>query len=198
TLTVSIFLLLPGVTSLGGSTTICCRCLCHVGNTMLHKDGYQLHTMELHGCTAEFSTSNATKMDRAWSGGDDHHLCLSQVLELQKPSGSWHYVKVLQNFSCPLPTEFHLHKPVLSVLPGREVSAGVDMMLHCTIKHSKAVCFLYLEGQATVFNISVENTDFSLSWVDHSKGGHYNCQWYNMGTLNNWSGVSNMLELVVE
>lgn len=97
----------------------------------------------------------------------------------------------------PLPTEFCLPKPVLSVQPGHEVAAGADVMLHCTIRLSKVVCFLYLEGQATALKISVEHTDFYLSRMDHSKGGRYSCQCYTEGTPINWSGVSNMLELVV-
>uniref|UniRef100_A0A8C9F692 Ig-like domain-containing protein n=1 Tax=Pavo cristatus TaxID=9049 RepID=A0A8C9F692_PAVCR len=183
--TVSIFLQPPGVILLGGSTTLCCRCLRHGGNMVLYKDGYQLRTLELHGSTAEFSISKATQMDRGLyschyvDGGNGTVLTRSDTMEVRVE-------------------EFCLPKPVLSVLPGHEVAAGADVMLHCTIKHSKAVCFLYLEGQATALKISVEHTDFYLSRVDHSKGRRYSCQCYTEGTPINWSGVSNTLELVVK
>lgn len=182
--TVSIFLQPPGVIPLGGSTTICCRCLCHGGKMVLYKDGYQLRTLELHGNTAEFSISKATQMDRGLyschyvDGGNGTVLTRSDSMEVRVE-------------------EFCLPKPVLSVQPGHEVAAGADVMLHCTIRLSKVVCFLYLEGQATALKISVEHTDFYLSRMDHSKGGRYSCQCYTEGTPINWSGVSNMLELVV-
>lgn len=62
--TISIFLQPPWVIPLGDSTTIFCRYLCHGGNMVLYKDGYQLCTLELLDSTAEFSFSQAAPMDR--------------------------------------------------------------------------------------------------------------------------------------
>lgn len=87
--TVSIFLQPPGVIPLGGSTTICCRCLCHGGKMVLYKDGYQLRTLELHGNTAEFSISKATQMDRGLyschyvDGGNGTVLTCSDSMEVR-------------------------------------------------------------------------------------------------------------------
>ncbi|NXC42734.1 IGSF1 protein, partial [Penelope pileata] len=182
--TVSVFLRPPGVIPLGGSTTICCRCLCHSGNIVLYKDGCQLRTLELHGSMAEFFISHATQRDRGLyschyvDGGNGTVLTHSDTVEVRVE-------------------EFHLPKPVLSILPGHEVATGADVMLQCAIKHYRVVCFLYLEGQANAL-ISVGHTDFYLSQVDQSKGGRYSCQCYTKGTPINWSGVSNVLELVVK
>ncbi|NXK52247.1 IGSF1 protein, partial [Chauna torquata] len=183
--TISIFLQPPGVIPLGGSATICCRCLCQGGSFVLYKDGHQLHTLELHGSRAEFSISNATRRDTApyschyVAGINETVLARSDTLEV-------------------LVQELHLPKPVLSVLPGHEVATGADVMLRCTIKHSSAACLLYLEGQANALDFRSEpHADFYLSQVDQGKRGRYSCQCYTKGIPVKWSGVSNTLELVV-
>ncbi|NXL87018.1 OSCAR protein, partial [Alectura lathami] len=181
---VSIFLRPPGVIPLGGSTTICCRCLCPGGSVVLYKNGLQLRTLVLRDSMAEFYISNATHTDNGrYScsyaiGSNGTVLTSSEILDV-------------------LVEEIHLPKPALSVLPGHEVATGADVIFRCTIKHSKVVCFLYLEGQASAVNSSVEHTDLYLSRVNQSNGGHYSCQCYTSGAPINWSEVSDMQELVV-
>lgn len=98
----------------------------------------------------------------------------------------------------PLPTEFRLPKPVLSVLPGHEVVAGSYVTFRCTIAHSSAGCFLYLEGQIkTLSLLSNEQDDFNLSHVHKGNGGRYSCQCFTKGASFEWSAVSKTLDLVV-
>uniref|UniRef100_A0A8B9MLU5 Immunoglobulin-like beta-sandwich domain-containing protein n=1 Tax=Accipiter nisus TaxID=211598 RepID=A0A8B9MLU5_9AVES len=106
-----------------------------------------------------------------WRGGDHLHLCLSH---------------------------FRLPKPVLSVLPGHEVVAGSYVTFRCTIAHSSAGCFLYLEGQVkTLSLLSNKQDDFNLSHVHKGNGGRYSCQCFTKGASFEWSAVSKTLDLVV-
>lgn len=98
----------------------------------------------------------------------------------------------------PLPTEFHLPRPVLSVLPGHEVAVGTSVIFRCTIAHSSAGCFLYLEGQLKVLDLlSKEQDYFNLARVHKGNGGRYSCQCFSKSTSLEWSAVSKTLDLVV-
>ncbi|NXI58473.1 IGSF1 protein, partial [Chloroceryle aenea] len=181
--TISIFLKPPGVIPPGGSTTISCSCQCDNGNFVLYKNGHQLRTMELRGNRAEFSICNATQEDRgAYSChylAGDNVLARSETLEV-------------------MVQEFRLPRPVLSILPGLEVTAGAYVTFRCTISHSKAGCFLYLEGQSNTLDLlSKEEDDFIISHVHKGNGGHYSCQCFTKNTSLEWSAVSKTLELVV-
>ncbi|NXF54892.1 IGSF1 protein, partial [Oceanites oceanicus] len=180
---VSIFLKPPGVIPPGGSTTICCNCQCDNGNFVLYQNGRQLRTLELRGSRAEFTISNATQKDTgAYSC---HYLDGGTVLARSETL----YVTV---------QEFRLPKPVLSALPGHEVAAGAYVIFRCTIAHSSAGCFLYLEGQIEVLGLlSKEQDDFNISPVRRGNGGRYSCQCFSKGTLLEWSAVSKTLDLVV-
>lgn len=72
------------------------------------------------------------------------------------------------------------------------------MVFHCTIAHSSASCFLYLEGQNKAELFSKEQGDFNLSHVHKGNGGRYSCQCYNKGASFKWSAVSKTLDLVVK
>nr|XP_013225780.1 immunoglobulin superfamily member 1 [Columba livia] len=181
--TISIFLKPPGVIPPGGSTTICCSCQCDNGNFVLYKNGYQLLTLELHDSRAEFSISNATQEDAG--PYSCHYLDGGTVLSRSET------VDVMVQ-------EFHLPKPVLSVLPGQEVAAGAHVAFYCTIAHSSASCFLYLEGQNKAELFSKEQGDFNLSHVRKGNGGRYSCQCYTKGASFKWSAVSKTLDLVVK
>ncbi|XP_075373309.1 osteoclast-associated immunoglobulin-like receptor [Mycteria americana] len=180
---ISIFLKPPGVIPPGGSTTICCSCQRDRGNFVLYKDGRQLRTLELRGSRAEFSISNVTQKDRgAYSC---HYLDGGIVLARSET------VEVMVQ-------EFHLPKPVLSVLPGHEVAAGAHVIFRCTIAHSISACFLYLEGQVKVLDVlSKERDYFNISRVYEGNGGRYSCQCFTRNTSFKWSAVSNTLDLVV-
>uniref|UniRef100_A0A803WE62 Ig-like domain-containing protein n=1 Tax=Ficedula albicollis TaxID=59894 RepID=A0A803WE62_FICAL len=97
----------------------------------------------------------------------------------------------------PVPTELHLPRPALSVLPGHEVLAGVDVMFRCTTTPPSTGCYLYLEGQIRAQLFSREQGDYNLSHVQKGDSGRYSCQCYNMSTSIEWSAVSNTLDLVV-
>ncbi|NXU26592.1 IGSF1 protein, partial [Thalassarche chlororhynchos] len=182
-LTISIFLKPPGVIPPGGSTTICCSCQRDNGNFVLYKNGHRLPTPELHGSRAEFSISNATQGD---TGAYSCHyvdggtvLARSETLDV-----------IVQ--------EFHLPKPVLSVLPGHEVAAGAYVIFRCTIAHSSAGCFLYLEGQFEALHLlSKDRDDFNISPVRKDNEGRYSCQCFTKSASFKWSAVSNTLDLVV-
>lgn len=182
--TISIFLKPPGVIPPGGSTTICCHCQCDDGNVVLYKDGQQLRILELRDGRAEFPISNATQEDAGpyschyLAGGTV--LARSETLEI-------------------MVEEFHLPKPVLSVLPGLEVAAGAYVTFRCTITHASAGCFLYLEGQDKALDLlPKDQDDFNLSRVHKGNEGRYSCQCFTKGALWNWSDVSNSLDLVVK
>uniref|UniRef100_A0A672TZT4 Ig-like domain-containing protein n=1 Tax=Strigops habroptila TaxID=2489341 RepID=A0A672TZT4_STRHB len=178
--TISIFLKPPGVIPPGGSTTICCHCQCDDGNVVLYKDGQQLRILELRDGRAEFPISNATQEDAG--PYSCHYLAGAHLL---MPSS--------------LPIEFHLPKPVLSVLPGLEVAAGAYVTFRCTITHASAGCFLYLEGQDKALDLlPKDQDDFNLSRVHKGNEGRYSCQCFTKGALWNWSDVSNSLDLVVK
>ncbi|NXW66525.1 IGSF1 protein, partial [Eurystomus gularis] len=180
---ISIFLKPPGVIPPGGSTTICCSCQCDNGNFVLYKDGHQLHTLDLRDSRAEFSISNATQNDTGaynchYLGGDTV-LARSETLEV-----------IVQ--------EFRLPKPVLTVLPEHEVIAGAYVMFRCTITHSKAGCFLYLEGQVKdPILLSKERDYFNISHVHKGNEGRYSCQCFTKNASLEWSAVSQTLDLVV-
>ncbi|NWS61064.1 IGSF1 protein, partial [Chunga burmeisteri] len=182
--TISIFLKPPGVIPPGGSITICCSCQRDNGNFVLYKNGRKLRSLELHGSRAEFSISNATRGD---AGAYSCHyldggtvLARSETLEVTVQ-------------------EFRLPKPVFSVLPGHEVAAGAYVIFRCTIAHSKAGCFLYLEGQVeTLALLTKEQEDFNLSHVHKGNGGRYSCQCFTRSASSfEWSAVSKTLDLVV-
>ncbi|NXR02761.1 IGSF1 protein, partial [Sagittarius serpentarius] len=181
--TISIFLKPPGVIPPGGSAIICCSCQGNTGNFVLYKNGHQFRTLRLHGSRAEFSISNATQED---TGAYSCHyleggtvLARSETLDVTVQ-------------------EFHLPKPVLSVLPGHEVDAGAYVIFRCTIAHSSAGCFLYLEGQVKALDLlSKERDDFNLSRVHKGNGGRYSCQCFTRGASLKWSAVSKTLDLVV-
>ncbi|NXC75648.1 NCTR1 protein, partial [Anhinga anhinga] len=177
---ISIFLKPPGVISPGGSTTICCSCQCDSGTFVLFKDGFQIYTLELPGSRAEFSISNATHKDAGayschyWHG--DTVLARSETLEV-------------------MVQEFHLPTPDLSVLPGHEVAAGAYVTFRCAIKHSRAACFLYMEGQITGRHLNPEEREnYRLSRVSKDNEGRYSCQCF---AKMKWSAVSQSLDLVV-
>ncbi|NXP43975.1 IGSF1 protein, partial [Heliornis fulica] len=181
--TISIFLKPPGVISPGGSSTICCSYQGVSGNFVLYKNGHQLRTLKERGSRAEFSISNATQND---TGTYNCHyvdggavLARSDILDVRVQ-------------------EFQLPRPVLSVLPGCEVSAGADVTLCCTIAHSAAGCFLYLEGQAEVLNFLPKAQNcFNLSRVHKGNEGRYSCQCFTREVSFQWSALSNALDLVV-
>ncbi|KFV49065.1 Natural cytotoxicity triggering receptor 1, partial [Tyto alba] len=179
--TVSIFLKPPGVIPPGGSTTICCSCQCDNGKFVLYRKGNP--HLELRGSRAEFPISNATHEDAGayschYMDGDTV-LARSEILDV-----------MVQEFSLPT--------PVLSVLPGQEVAAGAYVIFRCTIAHSSASCFLYLEGQVkTPELLYKDRDDFNLSHVHKGNGGRYSCQCFTKGSLFKWSAVSNTLDLVV-
>uniref|UniRef100_A0A672U2B0 Ig-like domain-containing protein n=1 Tax=Strigops habroptila TaxID=2489341 RepID=A0A672U2B0_STRHB len=126
----------------------------------------------------------------ACRGGDHLYLCLSEVV------GSWRSHLLMPS---SLPIEFHLPKPVLSVLPGLEVAAGAYVTFRCTITHASAGCFLYLEGQDKALDLlPKDQDDFNLSRVHKGNEGRYSCQCFTKGALWNWSDVSNSLDLVVK
>ncbi|KFP47476.1 Immunoglobulin superfamily member 1, partial [Cathartes aura] len=181
--TISIFLKPPGVIPPGGSTIICCTCQCDNGNLVLYKNGLQLRTLELHGSTAKFPISNATQEDTgAYSC---HYLDGGTVLARSET------VDITVQ-------EFRLPKPVLSVLPGHEVAAGAYVIFRCTIAHSSAGCFLYLEGQVKTLNLfSKEQDRFKLSHVHKGNEGRYSCQCFTRDASFKWSAVSKTLDLVV-
>ncbi|XP_074964669.1 natural cytotoxicity triggering receptor 1-like isoform X1 [Phalacrocorax aristotelis] len=176
---ISIFLRPPGVISPGGSTNICCSCQRDSGNFVLYKDGYQIRTLELHGSRAEFSISNATHQDAgAYSCHYIHGgtvLARSETLEV-------------------MVQDFHLPTPDLSVLPGLEVAAGAYVTFRCTIEHSSAACYLYLEGHFTVRLNPEERENFKLPRVSKEKEGRYSCQCF---AKLEWSAASQTLDLVV-
>ncbi|NWQ94788.1 IGSF1 protein, partial [Burhinus bistriatus] len=180
--TISIFLKPPGVIRLGGSTTICCSCQRDNGHVVLYKNGHQLRTLELRGSSAEFSIFNATQKDvGAYSchyldGGTV--MARSETLEIQVQ-------------------EFQLPEPVLSVLPGHEVAAGMDVVFHCTIAHPKAGCFLYLEGRVEAFKFLSEQRGYNLSHVHKGDEGRYSCQCFTKDASFKWSAVSKTVDLVV-
>ncbi|XP_009954475.1 PREDICTED: natural cytotoxicity triggering receptor 1-like, partial [Leptosomus discolor] len=180
-LTVSIFLKPPGVIAPGGSTTICCSCQCDNGNFVLYKKGHLFRTLKLRGSRAEFSISNATKEDTGpyschYTDGDTV-LARSETLEVTVH-------------------EFRLPTPEFSVLPGPEVAAGAHVTFRCTIEHSSAGCFLYLEGQVKA-NLLSNKEDFNISHVHKGNGGRYSCQCFSKVVSLEWSAVSKTLDLVV-
>ncbi|KAM6248264.1 osteoclast-associated immunoglobulin-like receptor [Porphyrio hochstetteri] len=181
--TISIFLKPPGVIPPGGSTTICCSYQGDRGNFVLYKDGQQVRTLTGHGSRAEFPISNATQEDIGVY--NCHYLEGGTVLARSETLD----IKV---------QEFQLPQPVLSVLPGCEVAAGAHVAFRCTIAHSAAVCFLYLEGQIEVLtSFSKEQNYFNLSHVHKGNEGRYSCQCFTGGTLFQWSACSNTLDLAV-
>ncbi|KFW07968.1 Immunoglobulin superfamily member 1, partial [Fulmarus glacialis] len=179
--TISIFLKPPGVIPPGGSTTICCSCQCDSGKFVLYKNGNR--TLELGGSRADFSISSATQEDTgAYSC---HYLSGGTVLARSETLDV-----TVQEFSLP--------KPVLSVLPGHEVAAGAYVIFRCTIAHSKAGCFLYLEGQIKALKLlSKERDYFNISPVHKGNEGRYSCQCFTRTTSFEWSAVSKTLDLVV-
>lgn len=72
------------------------------------------------------------------------------------------------------------------------------MAFYCTIAHSSASCFLYLEGQNKAELFSKEAGDFNLSHVRKGNAGRYSCQCYTKGASFKWSAVSKTLDLVVK
>ena len=72
------------------------------------------------------------------------------------------------------------------------------MTFRCTIAHSSAGCFLYLEGQVKALNLfSKEQDHFKLSDVRKGNEGRYSCQCFTRGASFEWSAVSKTLDLVV-
>ncbi|XP_075294733.1 osteoclast-associated immunoglobulin-like receptor isoform X2 [Opisthocomus hoazin] len=181
-LTISIFLKPPGVIPPGGSTTICCSCQCDSGRFVLYKKGHQLRSLEPRGGRAEFSISNATQED---SGAYSCHyldgdtvLARSETLEVTVH-------------------EFRLPRPVLSILPGRDVAAGASVTFRCAIAHSSATCFLYREGQVEAQQTSNEDREVSFPRVTKGDGGCYSCQCFTWNASFQWSAVSEAQDLVV-
>uniref|UniRef100_A0A8C4P8Q0 Ig-like domain-containing protein n=1 Tax=Dromaius novaehollandiae TaxID=8790 RepID=A0A8C4P8Q0_DRONO len=168
---ITIYLQPPGVIPLGGSATICCECQYNGGSFVLYRNGQQFRTLKPRGSRAEFSISNAT---RSFSGPYScHYLCH------KAPS------------TTSLPTELQGPKPVLSILPGHEVTAGSDVLLQCIFQDTNAICFLYLEGQAgTLHSFPEKDAKFHLSQVKQGNGGRYSCQCYIKGTPPKWSSTS--------
>ncbi|XP_009563693.2 immunoglobulin superfamily member 1 isoform X2 [Cuculus canorus] len=182
--TVFIFLQPPGVIPPGGSTTICCSCRCDSGKFVLYRNGIKLRTLELRGSRAEFSIYNATKSDRG--SYSCHYLDGGNVLAYSNS------VEVRVE-------DFHLHKPVLSILPGLEVNAGAYVTVRCTIEDSDAGCFLYLEGQAKDFPFLPKGQDnINLSHVHKGNEGRYSCQCFTGVSSIKWSATSEPLYLVVK
>ncbi|NXT88479.1 LIRA6 protein, partial [Anhinga rufa] len=176
----SIFLKPPGVISPRGSTSICCSCQCDSGTFVLFKNGKEIQTLQLPGSRAEFSISNATHEDAgAYSchyRQGDTVLARSETLEV-------------------MVQDFHLPTPVLSVLPGHEVAAGAYVTFCCAIEHSRAACFLYMEGQIMGPRLNPEEREnYKLSRVSKDNEGRYSCQCF--ADLK-WSAVSQSLDLVV-
>ncbi|XP_050169479.1 leukocyte immunoglobulin-like receptor subfamily B member 3-like isoform X2 [Myiozetetes cayanensis] len=147
---ISIFLKPPGVIPPGGFTTICCSCQHGNGNFILYKDGYQLRTLEQSGCRAKFSISNATYKDKGTY--NCHYLEGGTVLA--RSDG----LDVMV-------TGIRLPGPDFSVLPGREVTAGTDVIFRCTTTYHSTGCFLYLEGQIQAQVLSREQDDYNFSHV---------------------------------
>lgn len=72
------------------------------------------------------------------------------------------------------------------------------MIFRCTIAHSNAGCFLYLEGQINALDLlSKEQNYFNLSDVHKGNRGRYSCQCFTKGASFEWSAVSKTLDLVV-
>ncbi|NXY63129.1 IGSF1 protein, partial [Callaeas wilsoni] len=180
--TISIFLKPPGVIAPGGSTTICCTCQRSFGSFVLYKGSLRLRTLEQSGSRAEFSISNATYKDRGTY--NCHYLEGGTVLarsdELE--------VSV---------EELRLPRPDLSVLPGRKVTAGADVVFRCTTTHPSTGCYLYLEGQIRAQLLSRERGDYNLAHVQKGDSGCYSCQCYTINASREWSAVSKTLDLVV-
>ncbi|NWH65422.1 LIRA6 protein, partial [Geococcyx californianus] len=181
--TISIFLQPPGVIPVGGSVNICCSCQCDSGSFQLYRKGIKVRTLELRGGRAQFSISNATQHD---SGS---YIC--------------HYLDgdkvVLPNNSVEVRVEeFHLHKPVLSILPGQEVTAGAHVTFHCITKDASVTCFLYLEGQIKEAGFLTKNKDYKIFFHVHKGNeGRYSCQCFNKNGSIKWSAASETLDLVV-
>ncbi|NXX59576.1 IGSF1 protein, partial [Scopus umbretta] len=181
--TISIFLKPPGVIPPGGSTTICCSCQYGNGKFMLYKDGYLSDTPKGPGSRAEFSISNANKND---TGAYSCHYVDGDTVLARSET-----VDVIVQ-------EFHLPRPVFSVLPGRKVVAGAYVIFRCTITSPSAGCFLYQEGQIKILNLfSKEKDYFNLSHVHKGNEGRYSCQCFTKTTSFKWSAVSETLDLVV-
>ncbi|XP_046786568.1 immunoglobulin superfamily member 1 isoform X2 [Gallus gallus] len=185
--TVSIFLQPPGVIPLGGSTTICCRCLCHGGKMVLYKDGYQLRTLELHGNTAEFSISKATQMDRGLyschyvDGGNGTVLTCSDSME----------VRVEESL---------LPGPSISVTPQEGAILGTSATVHCMCQCHQTVMLLYKSG-----NVSIQQrawpvrgmATFIITQVAQEDGGAYACRYGNESDPSSLSQLSPFAELLV-
>ncbi|XP_008946091.1 PREDICTED: LOW QUALITY PROTEIN: immunoglobulin superfamily member 1-like [Merops nubicus] len=183
--TISIFLKPPGVIPPGGSTTIRCSCQCYNGHFVLYKNGDQLRALELRGSRAEFSISSATQKDEGQGVYSCHYMGGGAVLARSET------LEVMVR-------EFHLPKPVLSVLPGHEVTAGASVTFHCTITHPKAGCFLQLEGRMEVLSILSKEWDyFNLSHVQTGDSGRYSCQCFMKNSSLEWSAASEPVDLVV-
>lgn len=97
----------------------------------------------------------------------------------------------------PVPPEFRLPQPDLSVLHGHEVAVGAEVMFRCTTTQPSTGCFLYLEGQirAQLFRREQGNHNFSL--VQKGDSGRYSCQCFTVNASREWSAVSDTLDLVV-
>nr|XP_009936913.1 PREDICTED: platelet glycoprotein VI-like [Opisthocomus hoazin] len=139
-------------------------------------------TLETRGGRAEFSISNATQED---SGAYSCHyldgdtvLARSETLEVTVH-------------------EFRLPRPVLSILPGRDVAAGASVTFRCAIAHSSATCFLYREGQVEAQQTSNEDREVSFPRVTKGDGGCYSCQCFTWNASFQWSAVSEAQDLVV-
>ncbi|XP_055670700.1 immunoglobulin superfamily member 1-like isoform X2 [Falco peregrinus] len=181
--TISVFLKPPGVIPPGGSATICCSCQQDSGNFVLYKNGRELRTLQLHGTRAEFPIFNASHQD---AGAYTCH-CLGGGTVLARSETLDIMVQ-----------EFHLPKPILSVLPGQEVATGTYVIFRCTIVHPSAGCFLYLEGQIEALSLlSKERDHFNLSSVHKGNGGRYSCQCFTRDASFQWSAASKPLDLVV-
>ncbi|NXD16098.1 LIRB5 protein, partial [Nothocercus nigrocapillus] len=182
---VIIYLQPPGVIPLGGSAVIRCEYQRNGGTFVLYRSGKKLGTLKLHGRRAEFLISNVT---RSFSGPYTCHythgdngtiLARSDTLEV-------------------LVEELRGPKPVLSILPGHEVTAGSDVQLRCTFWNDSATCFLYLEGQAgTHYEFPSTEATLHLSHVGPGNGGRYTCQCFIKQTPPTWSIPSEFLELIV-
>ncbi|NWJ03529.1 LIRB5 protein, partial [Crypturellus undulatus] len=182
---VIIYLQPPGVTPLGGSAIIHCEYQRHGGTFVLYRSGKKLRTLKPHGRRAEFLISNVT---RSFAGpytchyvhGDNRTiLARSDTLEV-------------------LVEELQGPRPVLSILPKHEVTAGSDVLLRCTFWNDSATCFLYLEGPAgTHYQFPSTEAALHLSRVEPGNGGRYTCQCFIKQTPPTWSVPSEFLELVV-
>ncbi|NXJ94610.1 IGSF1 protein, partial [Corythaixoides concolor] len=179
---ITIFPKPPGVIRLGDSVTIFCSCQRGDGNFVLYKNGHLLRTLERRSSRAEFSISNATQEDTG--AYNCHYLHGDTVLARSET------VNVMVQ-------EFHLPTPVFTVLPGHDVIGGAHVTFRCTIEYSRAVCFLYVEGQIRDLSLlSQERDHFNISRVHGGNGGHYSCQCRTNSIPFKWS-VSKTLELVV-